>query len=79
MGLKGHLSPLGKIALSKVRGIPLSNDTMARRVDWKAEDLEDQLAAKKLLLCWIATHTPETCSNNVIVKIWAKAFTQEEH
>jgi len=28
----------------------LSNDTMARRVDVIAEDLEDQLVAKKLLL-----------------------------
>jgi len=51
LGLIGNLSPLGKIAVSKVRGIiPLSNYTMARRVDWKVEDLEDQLVAKKLLL-----------------------------
>ena len=28
----------------------LSNNAMARRVDWKAEDLEDQLMAKQLLL-----------------------------
>ena len=57
---------LGITTLSIVRKIPLSNDTMARRVDKIAEDLEDQLAAKKLLWC-IATDTLETCSNNVIV------------
>ena len=37
---------LGKTALSKVREIPLSNDTMARRVDMIAEDLENQLMTK---------------------------------
>jgi len=50
LGVNGNISPLLKTALSKVREIPLSNDAMARRVDWKAEDLEDQLVAKKLLL-----------------------------
>jgi len=38
---------------------------MARRVDWKAEDLKDQLVAKKLLLRCITIHPSETCSNNV--------------
>jgi len=41
---------LAKTALSKVREIPLSNDSMTRRADRKAEDPEDQLVAKKLLL-----------------------------
>jgi len=45
LGVNRNLSPLGKTALSKVREIPLSNDTMARRVDRIAEDLEDQPVA----------------------------------
>ena len=48
MGVNGNLIPLGKTAISKVRETPLSNDTMARRVDIHviAKDLEDQLVAK---------------------------------
>jgi len=50
LDVNGNLSPLGKTVLSKDREISLTNDTMTRRVDMIAKDLEDQLVAKKLWL-----------------------------
>ena len=51
---------LGKTALSKVKEIPLSNDTMARSVDMIAKDLEDQLVAKICSSPWYGIQFDES-------------------
>lgn len=49
-----------KNALSKVREIPLSNDTMTRRVDAIAQDLEDQIMTKIRTSPWYGIQFDES-------------------
>lgn len=51
---------LGPAAAAKVKEIPLSNDTVSRRIGGMAEDLEAQIVERVRLADWFALQLDES-------------------
>jgi hypothetical protein len=66
---------LGQSAASKMKGVPLSKDTVERRISDMAEDTERQIAEKKIETVCITTgrnyrysdHFTYVCINNIYI------------